>query len=151
MDLNIGGKMSYSDDLQYWALQAAQAGAASIRKATLPSEWIAKGHNDWVTLVDREAEQVITDVLLTGVPDSTVVGEELNPELEHGGVVWIVDPLDGTTNYLHNYPWFAVSIAASVDGVVSRGMKSLPLNAAGERGRALDSFTSAPPKTLVRR
>jgi myo-inositol-1(or 4)-monophosphatase len=47
-----------------------------------------------------------------------VVGEELSPELVTKGLVWIVDPLDGTTNFLHDYPAYAVSIAAAVDGVL---------------------------------
>lgn len=122
MDLNGGGKMNYGDELLHCALQAARAGAASIREAAAPTEWVAKGHNDWVTMVDQEAEEVIAGVLLTGVPGSKVVGEELSPELTRGGVVWVVDPLDGTTNYLHHYPWFAVSIAASVDGIIEAGV-----------------------------
>jgi myo-inositol-1(or 4)-monophosphatase len=50
------------------------------------------------------------------------VGEELSPELVSGGLVWIVDPLDGTTNFLHDYPSYAVSIAAAVDGVLEAGV-----------------------------
>ena len=46
------------------------------------------------------------------------MGEELSPELVRDGLVWIVDPLDGTTNFLHGFPAYAVSIAAAVDGVL---------------------------------
>ena len=80
--------------------------------------WTSKGHNDWVTEIDQEAERIIREVLLAGTPGSTVVGEELNPEAVGDGLVWIVDPLDGTTNFLHGYPQYAVSIAAARDGVL---------------------------------
>jgi len=56
--------------------------------------------------------------LTAGAPGSRVVGEELSPALATGGLVWIVDPLDGTTNFLHGYPQYAVSIAAVRDGVL---------------------------------
>lgn len=83
-----------------------------------PPAWESKGHNDWVTEVDRGAEGIIRGVLAHGAPGSVVVGEELNPEAVGNGLVWIVDPLDGTTNFLHGYPQYAVSIAAAVDGVL---------------------------------
>ncbi len=57
-------------------------------------------------------------MLHIGAPGSVVVGEELNPEPVGDGLVWIVDPLDGTTNFLHGYPQYAVSIAAAVDRVL---------------------------------
>jgi len=101
---------------------AAERAAEHIRregaKARGRENWISKGHNDWVTEVDRKAERLIREVLATGAPGSVVVGEELNPAAIGGGLIWIVDPLDGTTNFLHGYPQYAVSIAAAVDGVL---------------------------------
>lgn len=87
-----------------------------------PAAWTSKGHHDWVTEVDRHAEALIREVLLRGAPGSTVVGEELNPGAIESGLVWIVDPLDGTTNFLHGYPQYAVSIAAARDGVLEAGV-----------------------------
>lgn len=87
-----------------------------------PTTWESKGHHDWVTEVDRQAEAMIRDGLLRGAPGSTVVGEELNPATIESGLVWIVDPLDGTTNFLHGYPQYAVSIAAAVDGALEAGV-----------------------------
>ena len=87
-----------------------------------PAAWSSKGHHDWVTEIDRQAEAIIRDELLRGAPASTVVGEELNPGAVGSGLVWIVDPLDGTTNFLHGYPQYAVSIAAAVDGVLEAGV-----------------------------
>lgn len=97
------------------------AGGSATRSKGDGPEWVSKGHNDWVTEVDRTAEALISEILLHGAPGSRVVGEELNPLPAHDGLVWIVDPLDGTTNYLHGYPQYAVSIAAAVDGVLEAG------------------------------
>lgn len=86
------------------------------------SEWYAKGHHDFVTVVDRTAEQLIRDDLLAAEPDSGILGEEFTPERDDlVGLTWVVDPLDGTTNYLHGYPWWSVSIAAVLDGHVVAG------------------------------
>ncbi len=69
-----------------------------------------KGRNDFVSEVDREAERVIIEVIRRAYPNHAIVAEESG---EHAGDDhrWIIDPLDGTTNYLHSYPQFAVSIA----------------------------------------
>jgi myo-inositol-1(or 4)-monophosphatase len=61
-------------------------------------------------------------VLLAAEPASRIVGEELSPEMATDGLVWIVDPLDGTTNFLHGFPSYAVSIGAAVDGVLQAGV-----------------------------
>ena len=82
-------------------------------------EWGIKGHADFVSDVDRAAEQAIRDLLLDALPGARIVGEELSPETHVGdapGVVFVVDPLDGTTNFLHGYPEYAVSIGALIDG-----------------------------------
>ena len=106
------------------AERAAAAAAAYLLtvERPAPSEWSEKGHHDFVTDVDRTAEALIRDDLLRGEPGSRVMGEELAPGADDlGGLVWIVDPLDGTTNFLHGYPWWAVSIAAAFDGEIVAG------------------------------
>ncbi len=76
-----------------------------------------------MTEVDRAGEALIAETLTRAVPGSRVVGEELTPELAASGdVVWIVDPLDGTTNYLHGYPQYAVSIGCVVSGALCVGV-----------------------------
>ena len=105
-------------DLLPVAVAAAERGAEFIRGAqrpTDPAAWTRKGPSDFVTEVDTTAERLITDYLKQQIPDSQVRGEELNPECDPESLVWIVDPLDGTTNYLHSYPAYAVSIAAVRD------------------------------------
>jgi myo-inositol-1(or 4)-monophosphatase len=94
----------------------------TYRPPDAPPVWVSKGHNDWVTEVDRNAESLIRDILVGGLPGSRVMGEELSPEIGNEGMVWIVDPLDGTTNFLHDYPQYAVSIALAVDGELEAGV-----------------------------
>jgi myo-inositol-1(or 4)-monophosphatase len=97
---------------------AARAGAylAGVRRPD-PATWASKGHHDFVTDVDRTAESMITETLLRAEPDSRVLGEEHTPEDQaQSGLVWVVDPLDGTTNFLHGYPTWCVSIGATIDG-----------------------------------
>jgi myo-inositol-1(or 4)-monophosphatase len=108
-------------DLLHLARTAAERAAGYLRgveRPADPSRWTLKGSRDFVTDVDRTAERIITEVLLAAEPGSRIVGEELQPEVVTEGMVWIVDPLDGTTNFLHDYPSYAVSIAGAVDGVL---------------------------------
>ena len=91
-----------------------------------PADWTAKGKADFVTEVDREAERMIAASLTASVPGSLVMGEELSPDTPrttpHAPIVWIVDPLDGTTNFLHRFPVYAVSIAAVRGGELVAGI-----------------------------
>ena len=82
-----------------------------------------KAKNDLVTNVDREAEQTIVRTLLKAYPDHCVIGEEFGIQgKEDSEYQWIIDPLDGTTNYLHGYPQYCVSIALSVRGALTLGV-----------------------------
>src|SRR3954471_11988592 len=74
---------------------------------------------DMVTEVDRAAEQFIVGALLATRPGDGILGEEGTTTDGGTGVRWIIDPLDGTTNFLYGIPAFAVSIAAEVDGTVA--------------------------------
>src|SRR3954470_13599070 len=67
---------------------------------------------DMVTEMDRAAETLVVNRILQGRPNDAVLGEEGGHSSGTSGVRWVVDPLDGTTNYLYGYPSFAVSIAA---------------------------------------
>ncbi len=114
-----------SFDLLSAATAAAERAAAYLRSARRPdgpAAWTVKDQRDFVTEVDRTSETLITEVLRERTPVGRVVGEELSPELVRDGLVWIVDPLDGTTNFLHGIPAWAVSVAAAVDGVLEAGV-----------------------------
>ncbi len=117
--------MLSSNDLLRLAELAAREAAEYLRAAPRPApdRWEAKGVNDFVTAVDRGAEELIARRLLAAAPAGAIVGEELTPGAAvPSGLAWIVDPLDGTTNFLHDYPWYAVSIAAAVDGRLEAGV-----------------------------
>ena len=78
---------------------------------------------DFVSEVDTGAETRIREVLDSLVPGASVVGEELSPRASTSGdTVFVVDPLDGTTNFLHGFPSYSVSIAAMVEGTVVAGV-----------------------------
>ena len=112
-------------DLLHLATRAANRAGDYLLESGRPADttaWIRKGRANFVTEIDRGAEQVIGEELLNGAPDSTVVGEELSPDVVTRGLVWIVDPLDGTTNFLHGVPGYAVSIAAAIDGELEAGV-----------------------------
>jgi len=112
--------VSALDLLHLAKLAAERAGGylRAVERPADPSGWTLKGSRDFVTEVDRAAERIIADVLLAAEPGSRIVGEELSPDVVSEGLVWIVDPLDGTTNFLHDFPSYAVSIAAAVDGAL---------------------------------
>ena len=98
------------------AVKAARRAASVITRASFEVEQLRvtnKGHNDFVTEVDQAAEQAIVDVLRQAYPDHAILAEEsgasanLHKDSEY---VWIIDPLDGTTNFIHGFPQYAVSI-----------------------------------------
>ncbi len=80
-----------------------------------------KGHNDFVSDADRAAEEAIIEVIRKHYPDHAILAEEsgVDGDSDH---VWIIDPLDGTTNFLHGFPTFAVSIAVQVKGRVEHAV-----------------------------
>ena len=75
-----------------------------------------KAPNDFVSQVDQQAEQIIIDTLLEAFPEHSILAEESGTQGEDETHQWIIDPLDGTTNFLHRFPQFAVSIALKVNG-----------------------------------
>jgi myo-inositol-1(or 4)-monophosphatase len=113
-----------SDDAELLdiALEAARAAASVIRAATAGRGsliWEAKGRSDFVSDVDKAAELSIAEIVARRCPGASVLGEELSPlALSDGGIVFIADPLDGTTNFLHGYPEYATSIGVARDGIL---------------------------------
>ena len=96
------------------AIRAARsAGDHIVRKMNkLPDIKVElKGPNDYVSEVDRQAEEKIIETLLGSYPDHGIIAEESGVVEGSSDYKWIIDPLDGTTNYLHGFPHFAVSIA----------------------------------------
>ena len=83
---------------------------------------------DMVTEMDRATERLIVDSILAARPTDGILGEEGTDRPGTSGTRWIVDPIDGTTNYLYGHPGFSVSIAVEVDGLVSVGVVHDPLH-----------------------
>ena len=108
------------------ALEAAHAGARVIRDATAQREklvWETKGRSDFVSEVDKASERAIGEIIGRRLPTATILGEELSPDvIPSSGIVVIADPLDGTTNFLHGYPEYSVSIAIASNGELCAGV-----------------------------
>src|SRR5580698_2758530 len=86
----------------------------------------SKSRNDFVTDVDRKAEADIIATIRRSYPDHAILAEESGRSGEHE-FVWIIDPLDGTTNFLHGFPVFAVSIAVQQKGRLQHGVVYDPM------------------------
>ena len=109
------------------AVKAARAAGAIINRAALDVESVRisqKQVNDYVTEVDHASEAIIIETLLTAYPDHGIWAEESGKT--HGAKnaesVWIIDPLDGTTNFIHGFPVYCVSIALAVRGRVEQAV-----------------------------
>jgi myo-inositol-1(or 4)-monophosphatase len=118
------------------AWQAADAAGTLMRENWLrPKKIDFKGATDLVTSVDRESERKIVEIIRSYFPDHSILAEE---ETDHRGAQgkyrWIIDPLDGTTNFAHSYPQFCVSIALEDEGELTLGLVYDPLR--GECFRA---------------
>lgn len=83
---------------------------------------------DLVTDIDRESERLVVGSLLAARPDDGVIGEEGTHVEGTSGVTWVLDPLDGTTNYVYGHPGFSVSIGAVIDGEPVLGVVVDPLH-----------------------
>ncbi|NMC80795.1 MAG: inositol monophosphatase [Chloroflexi bacterium] len=110
------------------AVQAArQAGRLLRENFARQHQIMYKGVIDLVTEMDQEAEALITTSLRQSFPDYGFLGEEGSRAEGNGKACWIIDPIDGTTNYAHGYPFFAVSIALEVQGEITVGVVYNPM------------------------
>ena len=109
------------------AIKAARAAGSIINRAALDVEAVRisqKQVNDFVTEVDHASEAAIIETLLSAYPDHGILAEESgsqhgNPKADH---IWIIDPLDGTTNFIHGFPVYCVSIALQVRGRIEQAV-----------------------------
>ncbi len=114
------------------AIKAARRAGTIINRASLDLERLQvarKGPKDYVTEVDHAAEEAIIDVLRTAYPGHGFLGEESGTHLaagqadnEQAEFQWIIDPLDGTTNFIHGLPLYAISIALAHRGQVTQAV-----------------------------
>jgi myo-inositol-1(or 4)-monophosphatase len=122
------------------AIEAARLGAAVLLRHW---EHLGKGdadiksRNDWVSRADRESEVAIVDVLREHFPEDGILGEEGGRNKGTSGRTWIIDPLDGTSNYLQHFPIWSISIGLKsgdemIAGVIYEPLRDLFFT--GERG-----------------
>lgn len=109
------------------AIKAARAAGAIINRAALDVEAVRvsqKQLNDFVTEVDVASERAIIETLLTAYPQHGILAEESGNEYgsKTSEFVWIIDPLDGTTNFIHGFPVYCVSIALAVRGKIEQAV-----------------------------
>src|SRR5213083_2741227 len=114
------------------AVKAARRAGSVINRGARDLDLLtvtAKGPKDYVSEVDRAAEAAIVQTLHASYPDHAILAEEgtakgANASAEH---TWIIDPLDGTTNFLHGFPQYCVSIALEHKGVITQGVVFDPI------------------------
>lgn len=111
------------------AVKAARRAGTIINRASLDLDKVeiaAKQPNDFVTEVDRAAEAAIIDVIREAYPEHAILAEESGESGNSNGAEsefqWIIDPLDGTTNFIHGFPQYAVSIALAERGTIQHAV-----------------------------
>jgi myo-inositol-1(or 4)-monophosphatase len=109
-------------------MAARSAGNTLIRKMVAIDKLKVekKGHNDYVSDADRAAERAVISTIHKHYPDHAILAEESGAS-GNSDTVWIIDPLDGTTNYLHGFPVFCVSVAVRQKGRMEHGVVYDPL------------------------
>lgn len=106
------------------AVKAARAAGKIINRAELDIDQIRvgmKGPNDFVTETDQAAEQAIIEVLKKAYPDHAILAEESGASGK-SDFEWVIDPIDGTANFIHGYPNYAISIALRVKGAIQQAV-----------------------------
>ncbi len=115
--------------------------------------WVhAKAPSDYVTEIDKRCESLITEAIRENFPDHHIMAEETANEGLQPGYTWVIDPVDGTTNFIHGFPFVAVSIAVCLDKKPVLGLVLDPVRnelffgKKGGRGLAERIETSKPRK-----
>ncbi|GAG27627.1 unnamed protein product, partial [marine sediment metagenome] len=115
-------------ELFHIACEAAhQAGTILKNQFGKRKEITYKSRIDLITDVDIKSEKAILALIKSRYPGHDIITEESNPELQGSDYRWIIDPLDGTVNYAHDYPFIAVSIALEIRGATEIGIVYNPV------------------------
>lgn len=107
------------------AVKAARRAGTIINRASMDLDKIevrSKSPNDFVTEVDRAAEEAIIEVIRDAYPEHAILAEESGDTGAESEFQWIIDPLDGTTNFIHGFPQYAISIALAERGIVQQAV-----------------------------
>lgn len=149
----------YIEYLQEAVTAARIAGRYQMSRFASSLDIEMKGDKNLVTEVDRESERLIVEHLLSRFPGHDIVAEEGDYPRKGSPCRWIIDPVDGTTNYAHGYPWFCSSIALELDGELVAGVIHNPVygelftatrgGGAELNGRAISVSARAPLKNTL--
>jgi myo-inositol-1(or 4)-monophosphatase len=128
------------------AVKAARRAGSIINRAALDRSALevrSKNKNDFVTQIDKASEAAIIDVIRKAHPDHAILAEESGASAQKSEYCWVIDPLDGTTNFIHGFPQYCVSIAVQHRGVTAHGVvydptKNELFTASKGRGAFLD-------------
>jgi myo-inositol-1(or 4)-monophosphatase len=107
------------------AVRAARRAGSIINRAALEGGELhvrSKRANDFVTQVDQASEQAIMEIVRKAYPDHGFLCEESGATASDAEVVWVIDPLDGTTNFIHGFPQYCVSIAVRARGALAHAV-----------------------------
>ena len=111
--------LNIDDCAQFGAEVAREAGLLILERYNTHFSVSQKGTIDLVTEVDLAAEELIVSQIKARFPSHSILAEERHSDTLRDSVCWIIDPLDGTTNFAHGYPAFSVSIGLEIDGEVA--------------------------------
>ncbi len=133
----------WDQELDIATLAAREAGAVLRKRFGQAHQIMKKGEIDLVTEADLKSESLILEIISSHFPGDNILSEETGDKNKRSARTWIVDPLDGTTNFAHGFPFFCVSIALEVDQKLVVGAVYNPyidelFQAAGGRGATLN-------------
>ncbi|MFN3533148.1 MAG: inositol monophosphatase family protein [Candidatus Brocadia sp.] len=124
--MNTGNLNNYLEVAREAALRAGIVLKEHFGKVC-PSMIDEKAKNDYVTEVDKKSEEIIKGYIKSHFSNHSMMAEESLEEKDDSAFLWIIDPLDGTLNYIHGLPSFAVSIALEIEGNLAVGLIYEPL------------------------
>ena len=108
-------------------LACLEAGKVILKNYGTIKSVKSKGRNDWVTKQDILIERRVIKIIKRDFPDSAFIGEETGVSSKKMDMTWIIDPIDGTNNYNHDYPFFCTSIGVMIKGEMTHGAVYDPL------------------------
>ena len=111
-DFNMQAFLNTAVEAARKAGDIAQINFARINQSDIKT----KAYNEFATFVDEEAEKAIVEIIHGRYPDHAILGEEQGLKGDESDYLWIIDPIDGTTNYIHSFPVYCVSIALKIKG-----------------------------------
>ncbi len=112
------------------ALLSARKGAAEIEFAVKKVHTLdvtKKGPADYTTAIDRRVEKIVLEEIKRYYPDDNFLGEETGEERGISNITWVLDPIDGTSNFMHGYPHFCISLCCLIDGAPVAGVVIDPM------------------------